>query len=295
VITASAAGQEATASQHEAAVGRVRAWLDEVDRAASTYRDDSELAALNRAEGRPVRVGPVLAEALVVAIEAAARTDGAVDPSVGGVTLAAPGVVPPVSRRGSFRDIVVDLDDQGALVRLPAGMRLDLGATAKAWAADGAAALAHDLAGDGVLVSLAGDLAMAGPAPSEGWIVVVTDDHREGVDTTNPVAQTVSLTGGGLATSSTTVRARTTDAGTVAHVVDPFAWRPITPVWRTVSVAAADCTTANTASTAALVLGDRALDWLRETGLPARLVSLDGTVVPLGGWPEHGPTEGTRR
>jgi thiamine biosynthesis lipoprotein len=135
-------------------------------------------------------------------------------------------------------------------------------------------------------VSLAGDVATAGPAPRGGWVVLVTDDHREGVDSANPVAQTISLAGGGLATSSTTVRRRSTDDGrTVTHVVDPVRWRPVTPVWRTVSVAAGDCVTANTATTAALVLGEHAEAWLERTGLPVRLVGVDGHVVRLGEWP----------
>jgi thiamine biosynthesis lipoprotein len=44
---------------------------------------------------------------------------------------------------------------------------------------------------------------------------------------------------------------------------------------------------ANTASTAAIVLGEDAPDWLRRHGLPARLVRTDGTVVRVVGWPER--------
>ena len=271
---------------HEVAVAAVRLWLDVVDAAASTYRADSEITALNAAGGVPTRVGPVLAAALRVALTSAVVTDGAVDPTVGAVTLSAAAAVPSVTRAGTVRAVVLVDDGDAAIVTLPAGVRLDLGATAKAWAADRAAAIAALESEAGVLVGLAGDIAMAGPAPEGGWAVLVTDDHREGLDSTNPVAETVSLAGGGLATSSTTVRRRVTaDGGTVAHVVDPVRWRPVTPVWRTVTVAAADCVTANTATTAALVLGERGEEWLERTGLPARLVGVDGRVARLGAWP----------
>ena len=271
---------------HGTALAVVRRWLDMVDAAASTYRPDSEIAALNAADGAPTRVGPVLAAALRVALASAVLTDGAVDPTVGAVTLSAATAVPSVTRAGTYRDVVVDDDGDGAIVSMPRGVRLDLGATAKAWAADRAAALAALETEAGVLVGLGGDLATSGPAPEGGWVVLVTDDHREGVRSTNPVAQSISLTGGGLATSSTTVRRRSTaDGSTVAHVVDPVRWRPVTPVWRTVSVAAADCVTANTATTAALVLGERGEAWLERTGLPARLVRVDGYVARLGAWP----------
>ena len=277
----------ATADAHALAVGALRRWLDDVDAAASTYRADSELTALNAADGRPTRVGPILAAALRVALASAATTNGTVDPTVGAVTLSAAAAAPTVTRTGSYRDVVVVHDGDSAVDTMPAGVRLDLGATAKAWAADRGAELAAIESGAGVLVSLAGDIAMSGPAPEDGWVVLVTDDHREGVESTNAVAETVSLEGGGLATSSTTVRRRgTADGGSVSHVIDPLRWRPVTPVWRTVSVAAGDCVTANTATTAALVLGDRAEAWLETTGLPVRLVANDGRIVRLGSWPE---------
>jgi thiamine biosynthesis lipoprotein len=271
---------------HERAVAALRAWLDEVELAASTYRDDSEISALNAADGRALHVGPVLATALQVALEAAERTDGTVDPTVGRVTLSAAAAVPTVTRAGTYRDVVLAADDHGALVQLPPGMQLDLGATCKAWAADRGAVIAAEAAGSGVLVSLAGDIAVHGDLPDGGWLVLVTDDHRETSESHGPAAETVSLHGGGLATSSTTVRRRDVgDGSTVSHVIDPINWRPVTPVWRTVTVAANDCVTANTATTASLVLGDRAQAWLEEWGLPARLVAVDGTIVRVGAWP----------
>ena len=53
------------------------------------------------------------------------------------------------------------------------GTILDLGATAKAWAADLAAAAIHGRLGCGTLVSLGGDIAVAGPAPAGGsrWVL----------------------------------------------------------------------------------------------------------------------------
>jgi FAD:protein FMN transferase len=271
---------------HERAVSSLRAWLADVELAASTYRDDSEICALNAADGSAVHVGPVLATALQVALEAAERTDGSVDPTVGRVTLSAAAAVPTVTRAGTYRDVVLAADDDGALVRLPPGMQLDLGATCKAWAADRGAVIAAEASGSGVLVSLAGDIAVHGDLPDGGWLVLVTDDHRETSESHGPAAETVSLHGGGLATSSTTVRRRDVgDGSTVSHVIDPINWRPVTPVWRTVTVAANDCVTANTATTASLVLGDRAQAWLERLGLPARLVAVDGSIVRVGAWP----------
>jgi thiamine biosynthesis lipoprotein len=184
----------------------------------------------------------------------------------------------------------VEWDETRSAVRIPAGTALDFGATAKALAADRAAGRAATATGCGVLVSLSGDIAVCGPAPPGGWRVRVTDDHRSGDDVPG---QTVTVTEGGLATSSTTVRAwqvwsdeTVPQRITVHHIVDPRTGRPTDGAWRTASVAAATCLDANVAATAAIVRGRAARRWLAEVGLPARLVPADGSVVTVGGWPE---------
>ena len=268
-----------------------------IDLAASRFRDDSEVTRLARHGGRWMPASPLLLAALRAGIHAAAATDGAVDPTLG-ASMRALGwdrdfrVV--VSRREPARiELVpaagwrrIELDHARRRVRVPAGVEIDLGATAKALAADRAAAAAARTTGSGVLVSLGGDIAVAGPAPAGGWPILVTDDHRA---PSVAKGQTVSIAAGGLATSSTTVRRWRTTEGLVHHVLDPRTGRPAAEVWRTVSVAAASCVDANTASTAAIVLGDRAPAWLDRLGLPARLVRPDGRVVLAGAWPEEAP------
>jgi thiamine biosynthesis lipoprotein len=130
------------------------------------------------------------------------------------------------------------------------------------------------------LVNLGGDVATAGPAPVGGWRVRVTDDHAAG---DRAPGETVAITGGALATSSTTVRRW---AGG-HHIIDPATGRPAAAPWRTVSVAAATCVDANTASTAAVVLGDAAPAWLADRRLPARLCAQDGAVLRVAGWPQE--------
>jgi thiamine biosynthesis lipoprotein len=164
---------------------------------------------------------------------------------------------------------------------VPIGVRLDLGATAKALAADRAAAAAAELAGCGVLVSLGGDIAVAGAGPAEGWTIGLADSH---LDEPEP-GQSVRIGDGGLATSSTTVRRWLRGGEIVHHLIDPRTGRPAREVWRTVTVAAATCVDANTASTAAIVRGEVAVDWLASLGVPARLVRADGRIVRTPTWP----------
>ena len=71
------------------AVRILQAELAAVDAACSRFRDDSELMAVNAAAGRTVAVSDILAEAVGVALTAAAQTDGDVDPMLGRALVAA--------------------------------------------------------------------------------------------------------------------------------------------------------------------------------------------------------------
>ncbi|MCX4744753.1 FAD:protein FMN transferase [Kitasatospora sp. NBC_01287] len=271
--------------------------LAAIDLACSRFRPDSELSRANAAAGRTVTVGPLFAQAITTALRAAELTDGAVDPTVGRSLVSLgydrtfasvrPEDVRPVApvRPSGWRG--VEWHPERRRLRLPPGTALDLGATAKALAADRAAGRAAAAAGCGVLVCLGGDLATAGSAPAEGWQVAIADDHAAPSSASGPV---VAVRSGGLATSGTTVRTWLRAGRTLHHIVDPATGDVPAPFWRTVSVAAATCVDANTASTAAIVRGERALGWLRDTGLPARLVRVDGSVARLGGWPADPPS-----
>jgi thiamine biosynthesis lipoprotein len=161
---------------------------------------------------------------------------------------------------------------------------LDVGATAKALATDRAAGRIAAALDCGVLVGLGGDIAVAGPVPPGGWRVLVADDHTQ----SDPASgQGVTINSGGLATSGTARRRWQRGGRVVHHIVDPRTGVPATG-WRTVTVAAGTCVDANTASTAAVVLGAAAPAWLAERRLPARLVADDGTVCPVAGWPADG-------
>jgi thiamine biosynthesis lipoprotein ApbE len=271
--------------------------LAAIDAACSRFRGDSELSRVNARAGRYTPAGPLLLEALEVALRAAELSDGDVDPTVGCalelagydrdwrlLDPAAGQPEPPLEITARFRAgwQTIVLDRASASVKVPAGVKLDLGASAKAWAADRAAAAAACMAGCGVLVSLGGDIATAGSAPAGGWLIRVTDDHRS--DHSAP-GQTVTIESGGLATSSTAVRRWSHGGRTMHHIIDPDTGAPVRGSWRTVSVAAASCADANTAATASLVRARAASAWLDQLGLPARLVDRQAKVTTVGGWP----------
>ena len=283
--------------EHASDIAEARALLlDElarIDAACSRFRADSDLSRANAQAGRLVRVGPLLAEAMRVALDAAAATQGIVTPMLGAALLAVgyDRTFRLVRARGTWEVRVakplaeawrqVELDATEGTLRVPRGVLLDLGATAKAFAADRAAAAIGARVGR-ALVSLGGDISVAGEAPAGGWIVRVAEDHAAPLSSPGP---TISLSAGGLATSSTTVRRWATNEGPAHHVIDPSTGRPATTHWRTVSVAAASCVDANVAALSALVLGEAAHEWLATRGVHARLLAHDGTPAYAGAWP----------
>jgi FAD:protein FMN transferase len=265
--------------------------LAAIDEACSRFRDDSELMRINAAAGTKVRISKRCADAIEVALRAAVVTDGLVDPTIGTALrllgydrdfeLVSPSG-PPLRVHGvrvpGWEKVELDVD--AGTVRVPSGVELDLGATAKALCADQAARRVHDEVGVGVLIALGGDIAIAGPAPTGGWPVRVTDDHAA---TTG--GQVVALYGGGLATSGTIRRNWVRGNRRLHHLVDPSTGEPADGEWRTVSVAAASCVDANIATTASIVLSSGAVAWLADRRLPARLVAHDGRVTTVGAWP----------
>ena len=278
----------------------LRAELDMIDMACSRFRPDSEISRLHECAGSEVTVSPLLAEALGVALRAGRLTGGLVDPTVGTAVsdlgydrdydlLDPDNPLPvPLSRPvpGWWR---VSLDETERRVLVPRTVRLDLGATAKALAADRAARRIAATVGGGVLVSLGGDVSVAGPAPDDGWRIGVADDHRlAGLEPQT----TVTIRSGGLATSSTTCRTWRRDGRTLHHIVDPRTGDLPESAWRTATVAAGSCVDANTASTAAIVLAWSAPAWLSAARLPARLVDSSGNVVTIAGWPDDEDAEG---
>lgn len=275
-----------------------KAAVDEVvsaiDAAASRFRPDSELSMLNAKPDVVTRVSPLLARAIAEALRGAELTDGAVDPTVGSaVRLSGYDAdfdsVP--QRAGELRLVAervpgwqaIRFSEAERTVLVPHGVELDLGATGKALAADLAAeAAARAILAGGVLVSLGGDIAVAGEAPAAGWLIQASEDSTAPI---SHAEETVSVTTGGVATSGTTVRRWIRGGAVLHHIIDPATSRPVNSCWRTATVVAARCVDANIASTAAIVMGRSAIPWLERHRLAARLVGVDGVVQRVAGWP----------
>jgi len=252
----------AAAGADPAVVAGVFSRYDEV---FTRFRETSELSRLNASPAALLLVSPLFARALACALEAAADTEGLVDPTLGAALEgagydrdfallheepSAPGAAAP-SRLAELR-----LD--GLLLRRPPGLLLDLNGVVKALAVDEAAAT---LSRDG-FVSAGGDLAVRGP-----------------VDVGLPGGDAVRVVRGGLATSGVVSRRWRRGGEEQHHLIDPRTGRPSTSPWAQVTVSGASCLAADVAAKAAFLLGEDGPGWLDERGMAGRFLAAEGEVV----------------
>ena len=264
----------------------VRAGLDDVERACSRFRPDSEISGLTPGRNR---LSPMLADLVGTALDAAEASGGLVDPTVGGV----------VSALGYDRSIEL-LPADGAPVSLgapraglAAGAPVRRPARAPAWRP---ARPRRDREGpggrpDGAACGRDRRRGCAGRARRRrrhrraraGRGLAGAGPRHRG----RPRRPVTLRPGWAVATSSTVRRAWRRGGVRLHHIVDPRTAAPAAPVWRSATVAAPTCTEANTASTAAVILGHDAGRWLSERGYTARLVDQRHRVVRVGDWPRE--------
>ena len=256
----------------------VDAALDELNRQMSVWRPDSEISRFNRAGAHePVAVSPDFQFVVRRALEIAAATEGALDPTVGalvnlwgfgpdGLRREAPtsGQIAAARKTTGWRHLTLSPD--GRLSKAVPGLQLDLGAVAKGHGVDRVAALLRERGLKHFLVEIGGETLAEGlNADGEPWRVgvLLPDDsgNLHGV---------LSLTGGRAVATSGDYRQffRDPDGRIRSHIIDPRTAAPADHAVASVSVLAPDGLTADALATALLVLGpDEGLRLLRR-GFP---------------------------
>ena len=238
----------------------------------SRFRSGSELSRINRSDATVVEVTPVFARAVSVALVAAERTKGLVDPSLGAALEAVgydrdfaelrPDERPPgPTHPGSWRALAI----VGGILFRAVGTKLDLNGVVKSMAVDDAVAL---LPGDGY-VSAGGDLATRGE-----------------LDVLLPSGATVALRGGGIATSGSSRRSWIRGGELQHHLIDPRTGRPARSCWTDVTVAAGSCVVADVAARAAFILSENGPRWLDDRGLAGSFVAPEGVWAENRTWHE---------
>jgi thiamine biosynthesis lipoprotein len=274
-----AAADEAIARR---AADRAIADVQRIEAKYSRYRDDSVTTLINRAAGRDaVALDPESAALLNYADQCHRMSGGMFDVTSG------------VLRRAwDFRRTPPQLPDPRVLaetvalvgwssvewspksIRLPrAGMEIDFGGIGKEYAADRAATILLDTGVRHGLVDLAGDVRALGPQESGApWRVGISHPRRDA-----KVIAYVELASGAIATSGDYERFFMVDGKRYCHILDPRSGMPVT-AWQSISVVAPLCVVAGSCSTIAMLLGTKALAFLRQQQVDFVAIAADGSI-----------------
>lgn len=262
-----------------AAVAAVRDLVAEAERRLTRFAPDSDLMLLNRSREETVVVHPLVLDALGAAQAAAARTAGLLDPTILPALVTAGYAesrrdARPAGLLAALRDAPrrrpaepspdarwrsVRLRPRDGAVTRPVGLQLDVGATAKGWLADRAAALLHPFAR--WAVDLGGDLRVGGPGART---------RPFSVDVAGPLGGAVArvlVSAGAVATSGIDRRIwRAPDGRPAHHLIDPSTGRPAWTGLLTVTALAPTAEEAEILAGATLLRGSAAVGGLAQRG-----------------------------
>jgi FAD:protein FMN transferase len=286
---------DAEGDRRPRALDNIRRWFRTVERHLSRFIDDSELCRLNGSAGKPFRASRVLCDVLALAIEGARESGGLVAPTLlselesagydrsfervrrESVRARAVKVAP----RARWTEI--ELDRARRFVRVPKGVRIDLGGFVKGWVADRAAERLAEIGPS--LVEAGGDVAISGPR-SDGspWLVTIADPALSDGSGRVPIGQVLEMIHverGGVATSGRDHRRWRRDGVWLHHILDPRTGRPAATDVLSVTVIAESAARAELAAKTLMILGSKkGLAWIeRRDPLAAVIVNEDGTVL----------------
>jgi len=243
----------------------VTSTLAEVDRAMSTWRDDSDLSRIRAATG-PVVVAEETAFVVASALALARETDGAFDPTVEPLmelwgfhgtareTLPTEAEIETARARVDYRRVRVGRDEAGRPTVDGGGTALDLSAIAKGHAVDRVSRALSDLGVADHMVEVGGEVRAQGRGPSGPLWKVGVDLPREGLMPGTALADVVVVTNAAVATSGNYRQTHRIAGTEVHHTMDPRTGRPAASPVASATVVAEDCRTADGVATALMVL-----------------------------------------
>jgi thiamine biosynthesis lipoprotein len=244
---------------------QARAFIRDSEQRFTRFAETSELSALNRSSGQWFHASPDLYEVARLAIEYAEETGGLFDPTILGAlesvgydksmdAIRAEGVStrPRSAIPARSDDRSIEFDDLTRGLRLPSGLRIDLGGIAKGWIAEQAALRLAEYS-EACVVNAGGDLFAVGwPNDGPAWTVGLEDPRRPERDLT-----TLYIGPGALATSSILKRRWQQGDRIRHHLIDPRSGLPAETDLLSVTVVAAHAVTAEVYAKALLIAGSR--------------------------------------
>lgn len=266
-------------------LARLPEWFEHWEERLSRFRRDSELSQLNRGQGTSQSVSPWMGEVIQAALAAADYSQGIVVPTILGALEAAGydrsfekiepssgGTDLAPSEVADWRTI--EFDPRGRTLRLPHGVRLDLGGVAKGWAANRAVGRLKKTGP--VMVDASGDIAVSGPkSGGQPWAIAVADPrNRDGR------LAMLKIQRGGVATSGRDYRRWKVNGDWRHHLIDPRTGLPAKTDIFSVTVVGPTALEAEVAAKVVAILGSQdGLTWLNQRTSMAGLLVLESEEV----------------
>ena len=279
------AGAEGSLGAVNTGFRQVEALVREHERRFTRFSEHSELSALNRSAGTWFDVSPEMYEVLRLAVRYHLETEGLFDPSVlawleqagydrsieivqAGNNPEKPVLAVQQDARPDFR--AVELAADRLAVRLPPGMRIDLGGIAKGWIAEQAAHLLNRYT-QVCAVNAGGDQFACGvPSDETGWQVGLEDpfdpQHDLAVLTVSP---------GAVATSSIIKRRWKQGKSEQHHLIDPRTGKPARTQWASVTVITDTTAKAEVLAKALLITGQKGSERLMARHPKSAFIAVD--------------------
>jgi FAD:protein FMN transferase len=264
---------------------------EQIESLMSDYRDDSELSRVNREAARgPVPVSAMTFEVLQKAVHFSELSDGAFDVTIGplvdlwhkaGETNEPPTEAALAEARRKVGSDKLILDAEHRTVRFAVeGMRVDVGAIGKGYAADQSVAVMKKHGALGGMAALAGDIRCFGRPPrgQESWRIGLQDPNVAANDLrpSKPLL-VLALTDQGVSTSGDYRRFVKVQGRRHSHIVNPHTGESVGSLVSD-TIIAPDATTSDALSTAVNVLGAE-----KGLALVERLPSIAAILIPADG------------
>jgi thiamine biosynthesis lipoprotein len=257
--------------------------LEDTEEELSTWRESSEISALNRqAVGQPWTATGRLCRMFADVRRWHQETGGAFDPAIGRLLGAwdahGEGAIPsPAAHARALASsgmALLAFDETACTLTRRGDVAVDAGAFGKGEGLDRAAAA---LGGIPWMIDLGGQISVGGAAPPEGgWTIAIAHPRQREL----PVLH-VRMTRGSLSTSAGSERDMLVNGRRVGHILDPRTGHPAefigsVAVWHDSGLAA------DALSTALYVMGpDAGLRWARQRGLAACFLIPEGATVRM--------------
>jgi thiamine biosynthesis lipoprotein len=229
----------------------------------SRYLDSNIVSQINSADGAAVEVDPEMADLLDFAASLYVLSEHRFDVTSGVLRRAwrfdGSDRIPSAVAVKEILGLVGwhKVDWQRPILRMPAGMEIDLGGIGKEYAVDRCAKLIRGQDCSPCLVNFGGDLvATDAPTRRRFWKVAI-----EGVIADEP-GQIIELRHGALATSGDARRFLLKEGIRYSHILDPTTGWPVPDAPRSITIVADTCVEAGMMSTLAMLKGSGAEDFL---------------------------------